>query len=376
MLPVVYHPRYQDYFFGPEHPFRPVRYAMVLDLLREMGHAPALAEPAPAPRAALRSVHDEALVVHVEAASEGRTPPGQQRFGVGPGDTPAFEGMDAATRHVAGGTLCAARMVASGEAGRVLQLGGGLHHAHAGRASGFCVYNDLAVAIRALLDAGLRVAYIDIDVHHGDGVQSIFYDDPGVLTISLHESGRYLFPGTGFPGEIGAGGGAGFKLNAPLEPGTSDESYLDVFERVVPHALSWFGPDVLVVQCGADAHALDPLAHLGLTSRAYETLFRRLVELSDAHTEGRAVFTLGGGYSLDATPRLWTLLYLVLAEEPLPEALPAAWRARWEERLGASLTPTLHDALGAFSSTTEKTVFEQNEATSRALMNRAAKHWR
>jgi acetoin utilization protein AcuC len=283
--------------------------------------------------------------------------------------------MDAATRALVGGTLHAAQMVIAGDARRVLQLGGGLHHAQHGLASGFCVYNDPALAIQHLREAGLRVAYLDIDVHHGDGVQGFFYDTPDVMTISLHESGRYLFPGTGFVHELGQGDGAGYSLNVPLEPYTYDASYLDVFERVVPHALVWFQPDVLVVECGVDAHAADPLAHILLTSHAYEKLFRRILALADAFTEGRLVLHLGGGYNLDATVRVWAMLALLFQGRDLPDRLPAAWLDRWQPRLHYPLTSTLHDTRSEVVPTRKDAIAQQNTEESRRLLELAAPHW-
>ncbi|HET6569427.1 MAG TPA: acetoin utilization protein AcuC [Rhodothermales bacterium] len=343
MAPVVYHPRYLDYWFGPQHPFSPLRQRMLIDLLETMGHAFDPVLPQPATREEIRAIHSEAYVQQVEAASTGCPLPDASDYGLETMDVPTFQGMDTATRYLVGGTLHAARMVADGSARRVLQLGGGLHHAQHALASGFCVYNDLSAAIRHFEGCGLRVAYIDVDVHHGDGVQWLHYSDPALLNLSLHESGRYLFPGTGTIHEIGDGAGKGLKLNVPLEPGTSDDSYLEEFERVVPHALAWFGPDVLLIQAGADAHLQDPLAHLRLSTHAYEALFRRLIQLSDAHTEGRAVFTLGGGYDFDAATRVWALLYFLLQDEPLPGRLPQDWLDRWRDRLQTTLTPTLHD---------------------------------
>ena len=375
MIPVVYHAQYQAYCFGEGHPFAPFRLQMLLELLEALGHPPNLVEPEAATRADVLAVHSAAFVEAVEAASAGTPGPNAERFGLGTVDVPAFPGMDEAARHLVGGTLHAARMISSGQAPVVLQLGGGFHHAHPAQASGFCVYNDLSVAIRHFTGTGLRVAYLDIDVHHGDGVQALHYADADVLTISLHESGRYLFPGTGSVGELGEAGGKGFKLNVPLEPGTDDASYLDVFERVVPHALGWFAPDVLVVMCGADAHYTDPLADLKLTTRAYETLFCRLLDLAEEHTEGRALFTLGGGYAPDATTRVWALLYLVLNGLPLPEILPTAWREAWETRLGRPLTATLHDAEAPASSPQADVIAQHNRETSKRLMETAVKHW-
>ena len=375
MIPVVYHPQYQAYRFNEGHPFSPLRLRMLLELLEALGHPLQPVEPEAATRADVLTVHGEAFVEAVEAASAGALDSGAERFGLGTADVPIFPGMDAAARYLVGGTLHAARMIARGEARTVLQLGGGFHHAQRERAAGFCVYNDLAVAIRHLVGAGLRVAYVDVDVHHGDGVQALFYDAPDVLTVSLHESGRYLFPGTGDVDELGEAGGRGFKLNAPLEPGTGDASFLDVFERVVPHALAWFGPDVLVAMCGADAHHADPLADLKLTTRGYEALFRRLVELAETHADGCALFTLGGGYDMGATVRVWALLYLILNGLPLPETLPDVWRARWEARLDRPLSPTLHDPNVPPPSPRADAIAEQNRQTSKRLMNGAAKYW-
>jgi acetoin utilization protein AcuC len=213
---------------------------------------------------------------------------------------------------------------------------------------GFCVYNDLAVAIKHLTASGLWVSYLDIDVHHGDGVQAIFNADDKVQTISLHESGQYLFPGTGEVHELGEGMGRGLKINLPLEPFTEGESYLEVFEKVVPRALEAFGPHVLVVQAGADAHFDDPLADLALTTQTYEKLFRRILELADSFTEGRILFTLGGGYSLHAASRVWAILYLVVNDLPVPETIPEAWSNTWANHLGGKPVATLHDPNPAY----------------------------
>lgn len=372
---LLYRPEYRDYYFGPSHPFSPARLEMLLELLDAFGLTPEPVHPPVATREDVLSVHDEAFVANVEAASGGRLPPGAEQYGLGTGDVPVFAGMDEAARALVGGTLHAARLVASGEERRVLQLGGGLHHARQALASGFCIYNDLAVAIRHLRTAGLRVAYLDIDVHHGDGVQWMFYDDPGVLTVSLHESGQYLYPGTGGVEELGEGVGEGYKLNVPLEPFTQDASYLDVFDRVVPHALAWFHPDVLLVQCGADAHAQDPLAHLLLTTRAYEALFRRILDLAANHTEGRLVLTLGGGYDFDATVRIWAMLALLASGCELPERLPTDWHHRWQERLQRALTPTLCDPARSFDIPRREAIERHNRAMSKRLLEIASPLW-
>ena len=372
---LLYSDRYLDYHFGPEHPFSPVRQRMLVSLLDALGAPVDLVEPPVATREDVRSVHGEAFVDAVEAASDGTPPPQARRFGLDTGDVPVFAGMDAATRALVGGTLHGARLIDRGKARRVLQLGGGLHHAQRALASGFCVYNDLSVAIQHLRDAGHRVAYLDIDVHHGDGVQALHYADPDVLTISLHESGRYLFPGTGGVHETGEGAGEGAALNVPLEPFTESESFCAVFDRVVPYALDQFQPDVLVVQCGADAHFSDPLADLLLTTEAYETLFRQILDLAGAHTDGRVLLTLGGGYRPDATLRVWTMLSLLACDLDLPDDLPSAWRTSWGDRIDAPLTPTLHDPPKTFDVPRLDTVRQQNERVSKRVLELLAPHW-
>ncbi|MGE5235200.1 MAG: acetoin utilization protein AcuC [Acidobacteriota bacterium] len=343
MVADVFHPAYLTYDFGPHHPFSPVRLAMLVDLLDALGCPVHPELPEPATRAELLSVHGDHFVSSVEAAERGEPIPDPEEVGLGTPDDPVFPGMDLAARYLVGGTLLGARLIQEGRADVVLQMGGGLHHAQRDRASGFCVYNDVAVAIRHLLDRGLSVAYVDIDVHHGDGVQAIFYNTPDVLTVSLHESGQYLFPGTGEIYELGAGPGRGRAVNVPLEPFTEGESYLAAFKAVVPPVLSWFRADVLVVQAGADAHFGDPLADLLLTTRDYEKLFRSLSDLGRKFCRGKMIFTLGGGYDLASVPRVWALLYLVLHDLPIPEALPVSWRERWEQRLGVPLPVALHD---------------------------------
>lgn len=375
MVQLIYRPEYQLYHFGPQHPFSPVRQQAFLSLLETLGYSPNPIQAEPAGRGDILTAHSEAYVTHVEAASTGRHSPSAGQYGIGTVDVPVFTGMDLASRYLVGGTLRAAEMILAGEADMVLQLGGGLHHAQHELASGFCVYNDLSIAIRRFTSRGLRVAYVDIDVHHGDGVQWLHYDDPYVLTISLHESGQYLFPGTGGVHELGEAGGKGFKLNVPLEPETSDASYLEVFERVVPHALSWFQPDVLIVPCGADAHYRDPLADLLLSTRAYETLFSRLIELARRYTKGRALFTLAGGYDLDATARVWAILYLILSGVSVPEEIPAPWLKEWETRLKTSLTPTFHDPPLPFTVSRGESIAMQNRHVSMRLMETAVKYW-
>jgi acetoin utilization protein AcuC len=217
-----------------------------------------------------------------------------------------------------GATLAAAEWVASGKGRGAFNVSGGLHHAMRDRAAGFCTLNDPAIAIQWLLERYERVAYIDIDAHHGDGVQEAFYDDPRVLTISYHETGETLFPQTGFPAETGTGAGRGYSVNVPLFAGTTDEIYLWAFQEIVPPLIAAFRPEILVAQLGCDSHFQDPLSHLSLSLAGY----RELVRIIDSLCE-RWVALGGGGYNLETVPRAWTLAYAVLTEQDLPDAIPA-----------------------------------------------------
>jgi acetoin utilization protein AcuC len=373
---VIHHPAYRSYDLGPEHPFSPGRTVMLLDLLAELGVAVEPSAPEQATAEQLVAVHDADYVRIVEAASAGENPDGVAEVGLGTPDNPIVPGMAPAARWLVGGTLHGARLIASGEAETVLQLGGGFHHARRRLASGFCLYNDLALAIRHLVDCRLRVAYVDIDVHHGDGVQEIFYADEDVLTLSLHESGEYLFPGTGWPHELGQGMGRGFKLNVPLEPFTEGDSYIQALEKVAGPSFDFFRPDVLVVQAGADAHYLDPLADLLLTTQDFERVIRSLLALAQRHTRGRALFTLGGGYSLLATPRVWAILYLVLHGLPIPEEIPEAWLQRWSGKLGERPMATLHDPANPYAPIPRRAEIEsRNRTMVDRLLDGVARYW-
>jgi acetoin utilization protein AcuC len=213
--------------------------------------------------------------------------------------------------------LQAARLVASGEVDVAFHIAGGLHHGRPDQASGFCYVNDLAIAITALVQQGYRVAYIDVDVHHGDGVQAAFYDTDQVLTISLHESGRFLFPGTGFVEEIGAGKGKGYAVNLPFPPGTDDALFSAGFAAIVPPLVEAYKPDVVVTQLGVDTFHDDPLAHGELTTTGFVTVLRQLKALAP-----RWMATGGGGYNLTNVARAWTLAWGVMNGMEVPDTLP------------------------------------------------------
>jgi acetoin utilization protein AcuC len=376
MPAVIYHPAYRNYVFGEDHPFSPVRGDMMLDLLRALGHNVQPLEPALATREDVLSVHEDYYVRRVEALSAGQQVPDREDYGLGTPDNPAFPGMDEAARWHVGGTLHGARLICEKGEKRVLQLGGGLHHARRNYASGFCIYNDLAIAINYLTRNGLWVTYLDIDVHHCDGVQQILYEDKRVMTISLHESGKYLFPGTGEIRELGSGLGRGLKLNVPLEPFTEGESYLEAFEQVLPAAMQQFKPGVLVVQAGADAHFDDPLADLMLTTQDYERIFKRILELADAYTAGRVLFTLGGGYSLRATPRIWALLYLLIHGLPVAQNLPPAWRDKWNSVIEYKLPKSFHDSNPAGTHIPNRSeIAHRNRQMAHRLLEAARPYW-
>jgi acetoin utilization protein AcuC len=304
--------------------------------------------PRSADDAALTRVHRADYLDAVRAAP---SDPFFTGWGLNTPDNPVFAGMHEASARICGATIAAADAVWRGEVGRAVNVAGGLHHAMATRASGFCVYNDPAVAIARLLDAGARrIAYVDIDVHHGDGVEAMFWDDPRVLTISLHETPLALFPGTGFPSETGGPGAEGTAVNLALPPGTGDGGWLRAFHAVVPSVLRAFGPELLFTQCGADTHRVDPLADLQLTVDGQRAAYLALRDLADEICAGRWVATGGGGYALaEVVPRAWTHLLAVATGEPLDPATPTppGWRRLAAERCpGATIPQTMSDGAG------------------------------
>ncbi len=328
------------YDFGPDHPLKPVRVELTVALIRSCGFTAGdgvMTLPrAPFGNDDVLRLHTPDYVETVQRLSADPRVGGGYRHGLGPGDNPIFRGMHDASLEVCGASVAAAQAVWEGRVARAFNPAGGLHHAMPDRASGFCIYDDPAFAIEWLLRHGAqRVAYVDVDTHHGDGVQAMFYDDPRVLTISLHESGRYLFPGTGFPDEIGEGDALGTSLNVPLGPATAGTVYLEAFDAVVPPALDAFAPDVLVSQLGCDTHVTDPLAHLALTTDDYVALAERLAGLADRYAHGRWVAVGGGGYQIaTVVPRAWTIYFAELSGVELPVEVPWDWLALAEDRVG------------------------------------------
>ncbi len=325
---LVYGPRSASYDFGPGHPLTPRRFGPGIELLRSVGAEPGLA-PEPAPDEELLWCHDRRYIDVVKRLS--MDPSGPSEAGIGAsGDDPPFAGMHDAGAMVAGGSLRGVEAILRGDVEHAFHPGGGLHHAMPGRASGFCIYDDPALAIARARRAGLRVLYVDLDVHHGDGVQAIHWADPGVLTVSFHENGRYLFPGTGGIEELGDGPAAGTVVNVPLEPWTDEDAWLAAVRAILPEVAAAFGPDLIVSQHGADSHAWDPLAHLRVTTTAMGAAARLVDRLAHRHAQGRWLATGGGGYDVyRVVPRSWSLVWLAGAHRETPAGTPVLWRDRW-----------------------------------------------
>lgn len=325
---LMYSPALTEYSFGPEHPMGPGRVARSFDLARDLGvldHLDLVA-PTALDEAVLRLVHTPEYIAAVKAGAA------QPVYGLGTADNPIFPQMHEIAAEVAAATVDALRAIADGEVDRAVNISGGLHHAMPRCMSGFCVYNDAAVAIRAVQadHPGIRIAYLDIDAHHGDGVQEIFWADPNVLTISLHESPLYLFPGTGFAHEVGGRGATGTAVNVALPQNTGDADWLRAFDAIVPPVLEAFQPDLLVSQHGADAHRKDPLTDLNLSLDAMALSYRMIADLAQRYARGKWLAVGGGGYAMpDVVPRAWAQLIATVAGRPLDPAttpVPESWK--------------------------------------------------
>jgi len=346
---VVWDDALTAYDMGEDHPLRPVRLELTIALAGELGiltrPGVSVAPPIAATDDVLALVHDRDYIAAVKAAPDDLLGRLAQRYGLGTSDNPVFAVMHEAAALATGATVQAAQAVWAGTQQHAVNIAGGLHHAMAGRASGFCVYDDPAVGIAWLLAQGAqRVAYVDIDVHHGDGVQAAFYGDPRVLTVSMHESGRYLFPGTGFAAETGTGEGTGTSVNVALPPGTGDEQFTRAFDAVVPSVLRAYRPQVLFTQLGCDTHHLDPLAHLELTLSGQRHAHQALHSLAHELCEGRWVATGGGGYALvDVVPRAWTHALAEMTGAPVAGRTPSGWHETVQRRTGRTGPVDLDD---------------------------------
>jgi acetoin utilization protein AcuC len=323
------------YDFGAGHPMSPVRLDLTARLCQTLGvfDGVDVVDVEPATDDMLLSVHGRDYIEAVTRISADPTS-ADGSWGIGTDDVPAFAGIHESSARIVAGSVEAARRVWTGEAEHGVNFTGGMHHAMRDRAAGFCIYNDIAAAISWLLDQGVeRIAYVDVDVHHGDGVQEIFYDDPRVLTVSVHESGRTLFPGTGWPGDTGGPGAEGTAVNVALPPGVTDGPWLRAITSVAAPVVRAFEPQVLVTQHGCDTHKDDPLAHMALSLDAQRQAAVNLHRLAHEVSDGRWLAVGGGGYDItSAVPRAWTHLTAIAAHKPVPASTetPVAWREHVE----------------------------------------------
>ncbi len=357
---LIWDPALADYRFAASHPMRPERFTLAVELMRAWGllaestagdprartsagerdRAPAgpsaaeprasVLRPRPASISDLRLFHSAAYVNAVRNASKD---PRQDApaMGLGDSDTPTFSDMHEAAALAVGATMLGLDSVLDGRVAKAFNPAGGLHHAHRESAAGFCIYNDCAIAIERATRSheGLHVAYVDIDAHHGDGVEEAFHTRSDVLTLSVHESGRYLFPGTGHADDIGEGGGVGFTLNVPLPPGADAACYDLAFVEIIRPALRHFHPDVIVAQIGADSNVADPLTHLTQTVEGQLDLVAGIIRCADELCGGRIVLTGGGGYEpFSVVPRIWAGAMALLLGRDVPTRIPASWIER------------------------------------------------
>ncbi len=333
MIYLYYTDQFMGYDFGPDHPLQPVRLRLTYKLIEEYGlldsYDTELVEP-------YFASEEDLLLVHTpEYLEVVRSEKPDLAFGLGIDDNPVFSGIYDASRLMAGGSTEPAMRMTKEDC-CAFNMGGGLHHAMPSQASGFCIFNDPALAICILKRRFKRILYIDIDCHHGDGVQHIFYDDPHVLTISLHESGKYIFPGTGFIGDVGTGDGKGYSINIPMPMYTYDSVYHHAFDEIVPTLFEWFRPEVVVAQLGVDTHYSDPITSMNLTLPGYRDIVSRIKTLTDEHAEGRLLALGGGGYNLELVPLAWAIAFQVITGETIPDALPTWWVEFCRTMLGRS----------------------------------------
>ncbi|SFB36908.1 acetoin utilization protein AcuC [Lentibacillus halodurans] len=345
----IYSNKFLDYHFHSDHPFNQKRVLLTKDLLEksQLLTDDDIIEPRMAAEEELALFHDKAYIHAVKKASSGHLSADESMdYGIGTEDTPIFSNMHKASSCLVGGTLTAVDAVLQGKSAHALNLGGGLHHGFKRKASGFCIYNDGAIAIKYIREKyGLKVLYVDTDAHHGDGVQWAFYDDPNVCTLSIHETGRYLFPGTGHINERGVKAGHGYAFNLPIDAFTEDESFIQVYEAAFRCIADFFQPDVVLTQNGADAHLNDPLTHLCATMEVYERIPLLAHELAHKYCNGRWIALGGGGYDMwRVVPRAWGQIWSVMQTNSIQTGtLPADWQSTWQMESPVTLPDTWHD---------------------------------
>ncbi|WP_017726551.1 acetoin utilization protein AcuC [Halalkalibacterium ligniniphilum] len=346
----IYSEKQLAYQFNKNHPFNHQRLNLTFDLLKKMNaiQDEDIVLPRMATDEELALIHDPSFIDAVKAGSRGELSQAvAQNFGLGTDDTPMFANMHEAAALLVGGTLTAVEQVMEGKAQHAVHLGGGLHHGFRGKASGFCIYNDSSIAIEYMRQKyGARILYVDTDAHHGDGVQWAFYDEPNVCTISIHETGRYLFPGTGNVNEKGQGEGYGFSINLPIDAFTEDDSFLHLYETAFREVIDFFKPDVILTQNGADAHFHDPLTHLCSSIRTYHEIPRLAHKLAHEYCDGRWIAVGGGGYDIwRVVPRAWAMIWLEMTDQlsKAEGALPESWLHQWQAHAPEPLISTWHD---------------------------------
>ncbi len=365
----IYSDNLLKYRFSEHHPFNQFRLKLTLELLEavEAISESEIVEPRQATDDELMLNHDPAFIQAVKQAGIGNLSNVRaESFGLGTEDTPIFPGMHEASSWIVGGTLTAVDYVMEGRTKHALNLGGGLHHGFRGKASGFCVYNDCSVAIKYIQKKyKARVLYVDTDAHHGDGVQWAFYDDNSVCTFSIHETGRYLFPGTGQSNEWGQGKGYGFSFNIPLDAFTEDDSFVDAYTGAFKEIAEYFKPDVILTQNGADAHYYDPLTHLSVTMKSYREIPRIAHEIAHQYCEGRWIAVGDGGYDIwRVVPRAWSLIWLEMTGQHVSGPLPQSWIKKWQPHAGLPLSEQWGDPPDMYKPIPRKQeITEKNQQT-------------
>lgn len=372
----IYSDELLSYRFSKDHPFNQFRLTLTLDLLKELNAITNedIIPPRMATDEELCLIHDSSYIEAVKSAGNGSlSEETAENYGLGTEDTPIFSGMHEASALLVGGTLTAVDQVMTGQSRHAVHLGGGLHHGFRGKASGFCVYNDSSVAIKYLQEKyNARVLYIDTDAHHGDGVQWSFYDDESVCTFSIHETGRYLFPGTGNVNEWGSGKGYGYSFNIPVDAFTEDESWLYCYETALREVAAYFKPDVILTQNGADSHYYDPLTHLSASINIYKKIPKLAHQLAHQYCDGRWIAVGGGGYDIwRVVPRAWSLIWLEMNNYPdVKGELPTSWVNKWKAKAPIPIATAWEDPENMYKPIPRKPeITEKNKQTVERLLH-------
>jgi acetoin utilization protein AcuC len=372
----MYTDKFANYKFNDEHPFNQKRVHLTYDLLTTTGvlSAEEIITPRTATDDEIALFHNETYITALKEASKGNVPPALEHFGIGTEDTPFFPNMHEAATQIVGATLHAVDLVMERKTKAALNLAGGLHHSMKEKASGFCIYNDCAIAIEHIRKKyGARVLYVDTDAHHGDGVQMGFYSADDVCTFSIHETGKYLFPGTGNVTERGFGKGFNFSFNIPLDPFTEDDSFMNAYETALREVAAYFKPDVIITQNGADAHCHDPLTHLMTTMKTYKHIPKIAKEIADEFCDGRWIALGGGGYDIwRVVPRAWSNIWLtmkdiIIADE---QKLPEKWVKKWQKSSPLPLPDTWGDCSSIYNPIPRKAeIDKKNDQTLRQMIS-------